>query len=691
MNIRPRHSALIRNRPLWMIAGLCLGILLLFVFASEKPKYFQAQRGHLDLKDWKQGSAIALSGEWLFFPEEELFPADFLQRLSRQAEFRTAPVGVPLKELMGHEFDPHRQLATYVMRLSNLPQGKKLDVGLGQNYSYSRLFVFNQRGQLGSNSPLEIGRFPSQGQESEIAIGSMQPVKLPQVEGSEDVFVLVQIGNERHGWSGMWFAPMLGSQEDMVQLTVIFDRFNNLFRGLLLFTILYHTMFFLHHRRDKGSLYLAFFCACFLVHNILLESYVRHFTNHGNLEHELATRGVYIMLVLNSLAFNGFVRNYFPAHFSKNLMRFTFLSTVLVSFYYAIAPFSLMTSHWPVTMGFYTFFLAISAQSIVRAYLHREYGASFAFAGFVVLIIAMILDAAQTLGITVSFIPEYLRMYFSILGAGGFIVFQSQVIAQRYALALRTSDHLTHNLKAEVDQQTQEIRQQRDVLAAQQDKIKDVHRKTLLRFLPSMLVTDIVEGRAHLHEESMSREITVMFSDLCSFTSATEKLGPQVITLILNEYLKAMTDIVFAHQGTVDKFMGDGILVLFGTPQAMSPKEQVHLAITCAHSMQNALDDLNKHWQKVYSHVFSMRIGLHHGSAIVGYFGGSRRSDYTAIGQTVNIASRVEPLARPGHIMVTSAVIQYLHPRDYEAEGSFTLKGVSAPIELYRLREDKAA
>ena len=109
--------------------------------------------------------------------------------------------------------------------------------------------------------------------------------------------------------------------------------------------------------------------------------------------------------------------------------------------------------------------------------------------------------------------------------------------------------------------------------------------------------------------------------------------------------------------------------------------------------MQEALADLNKDWLQREQHSFQMRIGMHFGPAIVGSFGGQKRSDYTAIGQTVNLASRIESHAKPGEILVTSSVRDYLEEEQWEAAGSFRFKGVANEVMLFRIiqREQKSA
>ncbi|MDQ3230488.1 MAG: adenylate/guanylate cyclase domain-containing protein, partial [Pseudobdellovibrionaceae bacterium] len=153
---------------------------------------------------------------------------------------------------------------------------------------------------------------------------------------------------------------------------------------------------------------------------------------------------------------------------------------------------------------------------------------------------------------------------------------------------------------------------------------------------------------------------------------------------LLNEFLDEMTQIIYAHQGTIDKFIGDAIMVLFGAPQTMTPVKQAELACDCAMEMHKALQRLNERWAKEQVEPFAMRIGIHSGPAIVGTFGNDMRSEYTAIGSTVNIASRIESSAESDTTFISQTVRDSLEHEDWVAAGSFELKGIGI-TPLFRL------
>ncbi|MBF0443121.1 MAG: response regulator, partial [Oligoflexales bacterium] len=212
------------------------------------------------------------------------------------------------------------------------------------------------------------------------------------------------------------------------------------------------------------------------------------------------------------------------------------------------------------------------------------------------------------------------------------------------------------------------------------DKIKELNKdlteNVLKRFLPHGLVDDICSGRKTLDDSPKLTDVTILFSDLINFTNKAEDIGPHLMSLILNEYFDKMTEVVFEFGGTIDKFIGDGIMVIFGAPEEQSSQIQVEKAINCAIAMQSALKDLNLEWSKSHNLSFSMRIGIHKGSCIVGSFGGRKRSEYTAIGPAVNMASRIEKAATPGGIFFSSSVRDNLSRGGWVKAGIFELKGI---------------
>ncbi|AUB36384.1 DNA-binding response regulator, OmpR family, containings REC and winged-helix [Nostoc flagelliforme CCNUN1] len=232
----------------------------------------------------------------------------------------------------------------------------------------------------------------------------------------------------------------------------------------------------------------------------------------------------------------------------------------------------------------------------------------------------------------------------------------------------------------------------RNLLALKENERRIVELNTYLtesvlkRFLPAVLVQKAATGDLTLDLRPEPRLITVLFSDIVGFTQLSNTLRSRRVAELLNEYLEAMTKVVFSNGGTVDKFMGDAILALYGAPEELTPNEQVRRAINTARAMHRSLAELNQRWRN--QGVFDgdrltsvqFRCGIHQGTAVVGMFGSAERADYTAIGPSVNIAARLQAAAVPGTILVSAAVADYLQEEEITKGSPLELKGVDETV-----------
>ena len=153
----------------------------------------------------------------------------------------------------------------------------------------------------------------------------------------------------------------------------------------------------------------------------------------------------------------------------------------------------------------------------------------------------------------------------------------------------------------------------------------------------------IGRGAIDYRAEAAAREITVLFSDIRGFTSLSETADPEEVVTLLNRYFTRQVEIIFKHGGTLDKFMGDGIMAFWGAPTAQP--DHARRAVTAALEMSAALDEFRGELGALGA-ALDIGIGLHTGSAVVGFIGSDERLDYTAIGDTVNSASRIEGLTK---------------------------------------------
>ena len=175
-----------------------------------------------------------------------------------------------------------------------------------------------------------------------------------------------------------------------------------------------------------------------------------------------------------------------------------------------------------------------------------------------------------------------------------------------------------------------------------------IQRSALERFLSPGIAKKIASEAADIQLRGETQKLTVMFADIRGFTSMAETMTPQQTVDILNDYFTAMTERIFEHEGTLDKFLGDGLMCLFGAP--FSKGDEALNAVRTAVEMQHVLVQINRDFQQ----PLRMGIGINTGPAVVGYMGASRRMDYTAIGDVVNVASRLTAHAAPEQILISA-------------------------------------
>lgn len=205
----------------------------------------------------------------------------------------------------------------------------------------------------------------------------------------------------------------------------------------------------------------------------------------------------------------------------------------------------------------------------------------------------------------------------------------------------------------------------------------------LQRFLPPVIAEKVAKGEAVLDETPHEQEMTALFGRLVGLEHAIEELGPRVTSRLLESLMQAVTDISLKHNGCLDKLHRGSFLILFGAPLHRPVEEQIQDAIGFAHSIQERFLQIRENWPVVEGWRPGLAIGIHHGSALVGVFGGKRRADYTAVGQTVNLAARIEGEAKAGEILVSENVASILAPGGCRAVGEVRLKGISKPQKLF--------
>src|SRR6185436_3323991 len=242
-----------------------------------------------------------------------------------------------------------------------------------------------------------------------------------------------------------------------------------------------------------------------------------------------------------------------------------------------------------------------------------------------------------------------------------------------------------HEQAVQLEAQSAELRtlnQQLEGRVAEQ--VGEIERMgRLRRFLPPQVADLIVSSGAEKQLESHRREITALFCDLRGFTGFSESSDPEDVMTLLHEYHAAIGKIIFKHGGTLERFVGDGVMVVFNDPIPVdNPALQ---AVLMAIDMRAAIEVLIEKWRKL-GHDIGFGIGIAHGFATLGTIGFEGRFDYAAIGTVSNVASRLCDEAKPGQILISPRVLMAVEDAiSVEPVGEFKLKGISRPLATYNV------
>ena len=211
-----------------------------------------------------------------------------------------------------------------------------------------------------------------------------------------------------------------------------------------------------------------------------------------------------------------------------------------------------------------------------------------------------------------------------------------------------------------------------------------VERQALERFLSSNIVEKILANPSEIHLGGENQTVTILFSDIRGFTRMSEHMEPHAVVELLNEYFSEMTDLIFESGGTLDKYLGDGIMAVYGAPL---PKPDDALRATkTAIEMQRALVALNRDWENRGQQPLRMGVGVNTGPVTAGNIGSAKRMDYTVIGDAVNLASRLCSNAAGGQILVSESTYSQLNGSvPAQRLDPIRVKGKETPVELHEV------
>ncbi len=212
---------------------------------------------------------------------------------------------------------------------------------------------------------------------------------------------------------------------------------------------------------------------------------------------------------------------------------------------------------------------------------------------------------------------------------------------------------------------------------------KHLLRDTLSRYVSPQMCEEILKDPSLLQLGGQRRKVTILFADIKGFTALSEKMEPEQVVEVLNTFFTEMVELVFQHQGTLDKFLGDAVMADFGAPVEI-PRAPAR-AVACALAMHRRLQEMRA---QGLTPIQGLRIGINTGEAIVGNIGSDKRMDFTVIGDVVNVAARLQELTKEleADILVSEATFQEVAGQfRFQALPPVVLRGRREPSAVYRL------
>ena len=252
---------------------------------------------------------------------------------------------------------------------------------------------------------------------------------------------------------------------------------------------------------------------------------------------------------------------------------------------------------------------------------------------------------------------------------------------------LRLEANLRKSLATQLEKQKKVAEDAKAEAQSKTQQMEDVSGQ-LAKYLSPQIYESIFSGKQNVEVKSYRKKITVFFSDIVNFTAISDKLESEELTALLNFYLNEMSQIALKHGATIDKYIGDAIMIFFGDPESFGIEEDARRCVAMAVEMQQRMAELWGYWSKHFGlkKDLEIRVGINTGYCTVGNFGSEDRLDYTVVGAAVNLASRLESAAMPSGILVSEET--YFQVKDYfsfDAPQQLELKGLERGVIAYEV------
>jgi len=485
-------------------------VLWLLVSALWPPAAQSApiQGGEINLQNWQSDEILPLKGEWHFFWNELLSPEQLVRRLQAPGyQAHLVTVGEQFRALRNDGGTDDIGFATYALVIHNLPKAI-LALSSLSTYNGGRLYIFQASEAASTEALVKIGEVGSSKEKSQPAT-TMAGLATFLPEDHQTYYLLIQVSNFHFNWGGMWVPPTIGSYKSLAHVLAESQRLNFMSMGMFVILLIYNASFYLRRREDKSSLYLALFCLVIIFRAQVLINWSAD--EFANLERsfEFHFKSTYVTQPLLGYTSLLFARACFPNQISVWLVRamlaifavpvvIVLLTPPIVfgafSDYFKFASLAFM---FPVTYG------------VFKAVRARELGAWSSFLGGLCFTAGATFDIGSSLG----WWTEAPTNNATGMGMVAFCVFQSQIVAIRFAAAFRKSEHLSRSLAEEVERQTldiksilKNIRQGIFTLIPPNKKLGDQYSDHLLTILGKTEASGLSLDQLLFDESDLSRD-----------------------------------------------------------------------------------------------------------------------------------------------------------------------------------------
>ncbi|MGK5093739.1 adenylate/guanylate cyclase domain-containing protein [Deltaproteobacteria bacterium TL4] len=636
---------------------------------NKQPPH--AVQGVLDLSNWnfENDGQVKLDGEWGFYWKQFLSSSDFETSPSLKPDAYAKVPGRWNDLEVDHKAVGSEGYATYRLTVSmNETAGDlafKIPI-MGTAYE------LEHNGQLLASS----GRIG-------ISRDLMQPSYHPtiveiQPQSRSPWILLLRISNFHTYKGGPWYSLSLNSPERLKGEQRVSARLQWMVFGCIFIMGLYHLGLYIIRPSEKSTLYLGISCLLIALRTLLTEEKFLY----GYFDETLwlfCYKVEYLTYYLSVFVFVLFGQSVFPRQFSNKIVRPICGIGVLASLLVVLTPPWIYTYSLSAYHLFTLFVMLYVILSVSMACWKKEENGGWFLAGLLIFAMAIINDILYTkLLIRTVTMASY--------GLVGFLFAQSMMLSVRFSKAFLQVAQFGEHLENKVAERTLQLELRNEEL--QRTRIQ---KSEFEKFVPQQFLKRVETGEVNHFElgKAESAVVTVLFSDIRSFISLSEGLEPQEVLNFLNAYFLRMSVPIEQNLGFVDKFIGDAIMAVFDIPDT-STLVRAACAVDAAIGMQNALTVYNQHRRKVGYSPIQTGIGIHSGNVVIGTVGTQSRMDTTVLGDTVNLAARLESLSKHynASILISSEIVRMLtHTWNYQLRelDLVRVKGRRQPVGVYEV------